>query len=215
MANTFIFDDDEQPDMGSPLLDEDDDDQNPEEEAEEGNNRIFIMLLIGIGGFALVAILCIIGYFAMSRPGGLLARVDSGATSTMEAMAAQQTEEALASPTIPPAEEMTETPTVTSVVIIFATETPTEELPTVEPPTATFEALQTQLAISQALATTQAQQTAAATAATVTPGGPTVTPQIPKTGFAEDVGLPGLVIATIVLLGVIFLARRLRTVPGQ
>ena len=214
MANTFIFDDDEEPEMGAPLLDQDDDDQNPEGEEEEGNNRIFIMLLIGIGGFALVAILCIIGYFALSRSGSLAGTVDAGATSSMEALAAQQTQEALASPTLPPIEELTETPTVTSVVIIFATETPTEELPTVEPPTATFEALQTQLAISQALATTQAQQTADA-AATVTPGGPTATPQIPKTGFAEDVGLPGLVIATIVLLGVILLARRLRAVPGQ
>ena len=48
MANTFIFDDEDQPDMGSPLPDQgDEDDQAPEE--GEGNNRIFIMILIGIG----------------------------------------------------------------------------------------------------------------------------------------------------------------------
>jgi LPXTG-motif cell wall-anchored protein len=34
---------------------------------------------------------------------------------------------------------------------------------------------------------------------------------LPKTGFADDVGLPGLVSLSLVLVVVIFLVRRLRT----
>jgi LPXTG-motif cell wall-anchored protein len=63
---------------------------------------------------------------------------------------------------------------------------------TVDPRTATVSALLTQ---------------AASTATTRTP---TVT-ALPVTGFAEDVGVPGLVGLALVLIVVIFLARRLRT----
>ena len=207
MANTFIFDDEAQPDMGSPLLPEqgDDDDQTPEE--GEGNNRIFIMLLIGIGGFALVAILCIIGYFALSRPGGLLARIDPTATSlaaTQQALVSQQTQEALASPTR--SSVATVTPTTTSVLFAPATDTPLPDTPTINPDMATIQVQQTQLAKVQA-------QNTATFAAKLTPGARTATPHIPNTGFADEVGLPGLVIVTIILLGIILLARRLRAAP--
>jgi hypothetical protein len=36
---------------------------------------------------------------------------------------------------------------------------------------------------------------------------------VPKTGFADEVGLPGLFILSIILIAVILLARRLRQVP--
>ena len=211
MANTFIFDDEAQPDTGSPLLpDQGDDDQTPEE--GEGNNRIFIMLLIGIGGFALVAILCIIGYFALSRPGGLLARVDSGATNvaiTAEAIVQQtQAAAALASPTLPPS-LATVTPTTTPVVLIFASETPLADTPTIDPELATLQVQQTELA------KVQAQTTATFVAKTTPNKRGTATPHIPNTGFADEVGLPGLVIVTLILLGIILLARRLRAVPAR
>jgi hypothetical protein len=208
MANTFIFDDEDQPDMGSPEPDQGDDDQAPEE--GEGNNRMFIMLLIGIGGFALVAILCIIGYFALSRPGGPLARIDTAATDvavTQQAFAAQQTQEAQATPI--PTLALTETPTATQVVLIQDTETPSEPSPTIDPDAATLAAVQTQGAKSQITATFIAKITAGALGT----GTATRTPHIPKTGFADEVGLPALVVVTFILLAVILLARRLRAIP--
>lgn len=211
MANTFIFDDDEQPDMGSPAPDQDDE-QAPEE--GEGNNRTFILLLIGIGGFALVAILCIAGYFFLSRAGGPLARPDTGATAAAEtqlAIFSQETQSALASPTLEPTPTFTETPTATSVVV-FATETPLA----VDPVTATFEAMQTQVSGNLLTATAQAAVTGTTTiAAGVGTRTATSTARIPNTGFADEVGLPGLVIVTIILLAVILLARRLRATPAR
>ncbi len=210
MANTFIFDDDDQPDMGSPQPDPGDDDTDAPEEGEEGNNRIFIMLLIGIGVLALIAVLCIGGFF-LFRPGGALNSGNLAATndfSTQQVVFAQESQTAaVATATLPPI-EMTVTPTTTSVVVIFPTETSSNLEPTNDPATATFEALQTQLARAQA-------QTTATFTAKSTPGTRTPTPQIPKTGFADEVGLPALVIITIVLLGIILLARRLRTASAR
>jgi hypothetical protein len=211
MANTFIFDDEDQPDMGSPEPDQGDDDQAPEE--GEGNNRTFIMLLIGIGGFALIAIICIITYFALSRPGGPLAKVDTAATDiavTQQALAALQTQEAQASPL--PTLALTETPTATQVVLIVPdTETPSEPSPTIDPDAATLAAVQTQGAKSQITATFIAKSTSGA----VGTGTVTRTPKIPQTGFADEVGLPALVIVTFILLAVILLARRLRAAPER
>jgi hypothetical protein len=62
---------------------------------------------------------------------------------------------------------------------------------------ATVSALQTQMA---------AQGGASGT------GTPAVTSTaLPETGFADEYGVPGLVILAIVLIGVIFLSRKLRT----
>jgi hypothetical protein len=116
--------------------------------------------------------------------------------------------------------------------------------PTSDPATATVEALQTQLAVSQSTATAQMEATAGAgtpgsaaalraggTAGAGTPGGTPGTPgtpaataiggtpaasatsQLAKTGFADEVGLPGLFILSILLVAVILLARRLRQAP--
>jgi LPXTG-motif cell wall-anchored protein len=63
---------------------------------------------------------------------------------------------------------------------------------TTDPRTATVAALLTQAA--------EAQQTVTPTAS-----------GLPQTGFAEDVGVPGLVGLSLALIVVIFLARRLRT----
>jgi hypothetical protein len=36
---------------------------------------------------------------------------------------------------------------------------------------------------------------------------------MPRTGFFDDIGLPGLIILAIALVAVIFLARRMRKAP--
>jgi len=96
---------------------------------------------------------------------------------------------------------VTVTPTPTPTSIVLASPTPVLAVPTqtLSDPyaamTATWSALSTQIA--QGLKTP-----------TSTPGGP-----LPKSGFADDIGLPGLLLMALGLLVVILLARRLRAQP--
>jgi LPXTG-motif cell wall-anchored protein len=78
------------------------------------------------------------------------------------------------------------------------TATPVVVVKTVDPRTATVSALLTQAANAQKTTTARATSTA-----------------LPTTGFADQVGLPGLFGATIALLAVVFLARRLRLNSGR
>src|SRR5688572_27742777 len=198
MANTFIFDDDDQPDMGSPMGDPDDDQPD---DSEAGNRSTFTIIAIVIGGIILVSLICM----AVAVVVWLPAQNNARATQQAAAIAAQETqaiiaqletEEAQATPTLPPTPVLTDTPTSTPV-IVFATETPVSET-TQDPATATVEALQTQLASAQLTVTSQPSPTL---------GTP---PALSQTGFADEVGLPGLFIVAVILLGVILLARRLR-----
>ena len=220
MANTFIFDDDEQPDMGGGMTPEQDDDQPPEE--GEGGNRTFTIIMIVIGVLFVLAILCAGGYFLLSRNAAASQASLSAATDAFVAtqqVSSTQTQAALpqASPTL--AVLPTETPTTTPVVVIF--ETPDVQLPTDDPEQATLAVQNTSLAQTQEAEKTLS--TATATPLKGTPGksgigggaGATPTTKIPQTGFADEVGLPVLVILTVLLLGVILLARRLRAAPGR
>ncbi|MGA9398363.1 MAG: hypothetical protein WBV22_08910 [Anaerolineaceae bacterium] len=84
----------------------------------------------------------------------------------------------------------TQTPTSTRTPL--ASKTPT--VGTVDPRTATVAVIMTQAAAARLTATYQ--RTAGI---------------LPKTGFADEVGLPGLVALSLVLIVVIYLVRRLRT----
>lgn len=66
--------------------------------------------------------------------------------------------------------------------------------------TATVQALNTELAYSQLTATMLPAVTVTA---------------LSDTGFADDVGLPGLFIGALVLIAIIFLVRRLREAPSK
>lgn len=84
----------------------------------------------------------------------------------------------------------TQTATVTQTPLVSKTPT----IGTVDPRTATVAVLMTQAAAARLTATYQG-----------TAG------ILPKTGFADEVGLPGLVGLSLVLIVVIYLVRRLRT----
>jgi LPXTG-motif cell wall-anchored protein len=71
---------------------------------------------------------------------------------------------------------------------------------TANPATGTVGAAFTQIAVSQAVSTLTIIPTSTA---------------LPKTGFAEDVGAPGLMMVAVALVAVIFLVRRLRTAPTR
>lgn len=112
-------------------------------------------------------------------------------TQTMQAnMLGTQAAATLAVPT------QTATPLMASStpVLAVATQTPLISFANM---TATVSAMNTQLA-------------AGLRTPTVTPGG-----SMPASGFAEDVGIPGLVLMAIALVLVILFARRMRAVPVQ
>lgn len=167
------------------------------------SNRTFVILIAALGGLFLLAVIILVVYVAIIVPQTRAARdrqialINTNNTATVAAL----TEEAKNRPTatatrIPPTNTPTSTvkPSATSVVAL-----PSKTLPSqaeqIDPRTATVSALLTQAAAAQLTATFST----------------TGTPGLPKTGFAEDVGIPGLVGVTILLLVVIFLVRRMRT----
>lgn len=230
MANTFIFDDDEpQPDSGAPLPESDEPEQP---EGGEGNNRTFLIAAIVLGGIVLLSLICMavlaVWWLPSRNAANLVAQQTNVAAITGTAAIDQQTQEAaLFTATLQPTDTPTFAPTETPVVV-FATSTPSVA-PSSDPATATVLALQTQLALAQGNTTQTAE--ALATENPGTPGKGTGTPkkaavvgtqgtpgtpgtnQVPKTGFADEVGLPGLFIISIILVAVILLARRLRQAP--
>jgi hypothetical protein len=174
---------------------------------EEASNRTFLIVAGVLAGLIVVSIVCMALYALVFVPqqreqeATMVAEVN--AQNTQVALAAAQTEEASRftnTPTmtsIPP----TATTTPTSVVAV-----PTDEAdgPTPNSRTATVAALLTQAAEAQL---------------TITPS-PSA---LPDTGFMDEVvvpgvgnlalviGVPGLIIISLVLVGVIILARRLRS----
>jgi hypothetical protein len=227
MANTFIFDDDEpQPDSGAPLPESDEPEQP---EGGEGNNRTFLIAAIVLGGIVLLSLICmaVLAVWWLPQQNNVRATQQQAnivAGTGTAAVDLQTQEAALFTPTVLPTETPLPIPTETPVVV-FATSTPSP-VASSDPATATVLALQTQLALAQGNTTQTAQ--ALTTGKPGTPGKGTGTPkkaaavgtqgtpgtnQVPKTGFADEVGLPGLFIISIILVAVILLARRLRQAP--
>lgn len=193
----------------------DEGEQSPEEtvvEGEEGesnNNRTFLIAAGVIGGLILLSLICMAAYALVFLPQQQAAREAQQAQinlqNTQVAAAFTATAQVLLfTPTLPPASE-TPTPTNTPVVA-EATATPEPATTTPEPITATVAAAYTQAALLEKTVVPTAEGISTAFAAVT---------QVPDTGFFDDVGLPGLVIMTAVLMAVIFLARRLRSDPAR
>ncbi len=168
------------------------DNENP---PEESNNRTFLLIAGVLGGLVLLGLICVAGYFIMN----LGSARQNSATAVAQGTQQQATIQAgltqrslLQAQTLTAAVTNTVPPSNTPV-IAQATATPTA---TSNPATATVGAAFTQLAVS-----TQ----------TIIP----TSTALPKTGFAEDVGAPGLMMVAIALVAVIFLVRRLRTSPSR
>lgn len=165
---------------------------------EEASNRTFLIVAGALGAIMLLTLIALALYAFIFGPQRREQRAtqiaEINAQNTQVARAAEQTAAALqftATPTATMIPTDTATPTSSpTAVVVVPTEVEATETP--DPRTATVAALLTQAA--------SAQQTVTPTAS-----------GLPETGFAEDVGVPGLVGATLVLVGVIFLARRLRT----
>ncbi|MDD2694412.1 MAG: hypothetical protein PHD58_00625 [Anaerolineales bacterium] len=165
---------------------------------EESTNRPFFVIAGILAGFTLLALACIAVYafyFVPQRRAQQAAQVEQlNAQNTQMAAAITQTSVAAAFTSTPTATQPTlptSTPTVTPVVVLPSPTT----VSTQDPRTATVAALLTQAASGQQ---------------TVAPRTPTPT-ALPVTGFADDVGLPGMLGLAALLIVVIVMSRRLRT----
>jgi hypothetical protein len=164
--------------------------------AEEGNNRTFLIAAGILAGVVFLSIVCLAIYALVISP--RTAANKASQQATLEAHN-QQIAQAMTST----AEVALWTPTELPSPIPTATDTPVVAEALASPTsmydslTATMGALYTQAAISQLTPTSTLIAELA----------------LPKGGFADEFGIPGLVMMAAVLVVVIFLARRLRTSP--
>ena len=192
--------------------------ETPPEEVpppEESNNRTF--LIVG-GIFAALIFLTLVcgAVYALwylpshnSSQSATQAAIQSGNAQVVAQMTSTA-QAALWTPTPLPSDTPTDTPVPTlmplnspTAVIVISTDTPLPS-PTTDP--ATLVAMQTQLA---------AQMTSTAMMNILPANGTPVAAAMPRTGFFDQIGLPGLIILTLALLVVIFLSRRLRNSPSK
>jgi cytoskeletal protein RodZ len=168
---------------------------------EESSNRPFLIVAGVLAGVLVLSLLCLAAYAFFRVPMLQTQRATEEAEIILQnelmEVSVRQTADAkeiqAAPPTATPTLKPTDTPvppTATRVVAQAATRTPTTGP---DPRTATVAALLTQAAAAQT-ATPQATAT-----------------ELPQSGFADDVGAPGLLALAALLVGVIFAARRLRT----
>lgn len=167
------------------------DDPNP---PEESSNRTFLFVAGALGLLVLLGLLCIGGYVFFRNSSNQQAE----STAIVQVTQQQATVQAGVTQTIV-AQNLTQTAAVTNTVPptntpVIAQATATAS-PTPDPATATVAAAFTQLAVS-----TQ----------TIIP----TSTALPNTGFVDEFGAPGLMLAAVALVAVIFLVRRLRSSPS-
>jgi hypothetical protein len=181
---------------------------------EESNNRTFLIVGGIFAALIFLTLVCGAVYALWYLPShtatqkATQAAIQSGNAQVVAQMTSTA-QAALWTPTSLPTEIPTATslPTVAplnspTAVIAMSTDTPLAT-PTTYP--ATLISMQTQLA---------AQLTSTAVMYAL-PGIGTPAAAMPRTGFFDQLGLPGLIILALALIVVIFLARRLRNAPSR
>ena len=198
--------------------------ETPEETPppEESNNRTFLI----VGGIfaALIFLTLVCGAIYVLWLGPRLTAQRNAAQATIEAgnsqVVMQMTSTAQAAlwtptsmPTSTPVNTDTPVPTIkplnSPTPVIAVTAVSSTATPTTDP--ATLIAMQTQLSFQM----TSTGVAMGAGSSYGTPAAGTPAKAMPKTGFFDQVGLPGLVVLTLVLIVVIFLARRMRNAPTR
>jgi hypothetical protein len=163
---------------------------------EESSNRPFVIAAAVIGGLLVLSMICLALYALILAPSRQIARATEAANIILQNTQVAQaiTETAMAEGTTPTHTPTRVPPTNTATptrVVVLPSETPTPTVQvTADPRTATAAAAATIAALAQARTPT-----------------PTA---LPATGFAEDLGVPSLLLLGGILLVVIFAARRLR-----
>jgi hypothetical protein len=180
-------------------------------EGPESSNRTF--LIVG-GILAAIVLLTLVCFAILLARSGKLFAPSASAKSTQTAIAVANAAQAQQGTATALAALFTATPlpsplpSVTSTVIVLASPTAPSPTPVVAQPSNT-----PVIADAALTATMGALQTAVA--GNLTQTATQLSTVMPKTGFADEVGLPGLVILAVVLVAVIFLARRLRSSPAH
>jgi hypothetical protein len=174
---------------------------------EESNNNRTFMIAVGIlGGIILISVACLGAVYVFSRNQAASTsqqQVDAVSAATQTSVAAMATVNAALTATfeaaVLPTTTITPPPTITPPVApVSPTNTPDPAMGlsgTHLAATATVGAAYTQAAAAQL---------------TVIP----TTTALANGGFADDYGLPGLVVMALAFVIVILFARRLRTVPN-
>jgi len=183
-------------------------DENEEEESPTSGNRTFMMVAGGLGGLIIIALICVAVYIFLIRPRTAAGQAAQQTQTALAVSAAQQALTQTAAAAVPTASDTpvpTDTQAPTDTPVPTATQAaPVDDGtgggPTPDPRTATVQALLTQAALAQ----TQAAQQLLTQTATPTATG------LPDTGFADDIGAPTLLGMALLLIVVIFVARRLR-----
>jgi LPXTG-motif cell wall-anchored protein len=157
----------------------------------EGGNRTFLIVAGVIGAVMLLSLICLAAYALWYAP-----RQRSQQATQVAAINAQNTQVAIAAEQTAQAAKITPTatqaPPTASPTPVVAEPTQVSPSPTIDR-TGTVAALLTEAAAGKLTATATG---------------------LPDTGFADDVGIPGLVGLALVLIVVVFLARRFRLAGG-
>lgn len=187
---------------------------NPEEDAlpeESNNNRTFLIAAGILGGIILLSIACLVGVYLFTR-------------NANKAVDAQATVVAITSTASENFISTSLTATSAAVIQPSATLAPTNtmvvNIPTVTVSASTPDPNATAASGGVGAASTSVAATATVGAAltqaaiaqlTIVP----TTTALPKTGFMDEFGVPGLVVMSLAFIIVILLARRLRFAPGR
>jgi hypothetical protein len=188
------FDDNNFDDLGDAQLPE-----------ESNNNRTFLVAIGILGGIILISVACLGGFLLFnSRNAGAAQSVQATANANGTSSALAVINQALTSTfqaSILPTDTPTSLPTSTPPVgVPSETRTPDPALlAAIDPGTPAAATATVGAALTQAAA---AQLTIVAT-----------TTALPRTGIADEYGLPGLVVMALAFVIVILLARRLRVAP--
>ncbi|MEA4909820.1 MAG: hypothetical protein VB089_19515 [Anaerolineaceae bacterium] len=188
----------------------------PASESSTGNNRTFLVAVGIIGAIFLLSLIALAVFALVILPQRNQERREQAAQINAANTA---TSISLTQLAIVQAQQLTPSPTWTSAAGAFPSPTPVIVLPTNTPvptdtpePTQELEAAAVGGDLAARTQTVAALLTQAAQAGGGVPGGTQqVTPTaLPTAGFADEVGLPGLLGLSVLLVGVIFLVRRLR-----
>jgi type II secretory pathway pseudopilin PulG len=173
---------------------------------EEANNNRTFMIAVGIlGGIILISVACLGAVYLFSRQNkATTQQTDVSAAATTTAAAMQLFIDQSLTATF----QAAILPTITSTPLPTATPPVSAPSPVNTPDPANPPGLAgTQVAATATVGAAYTQ--AAAAQLTIVP----TTTALAGTGFADEYGLPGLVVMALAFVIVILFARRLRTVP--
>ena len=161
---------------------------------EESSNRTFLLIAGILGGLVFLGLLCIAGYLFFRNSSNNQNQLTAVAQLTQQ----QMTVQAGVTQTVI-AQNQTQTAAVTNTV-------PPTNTPVIAEATSTFTASPAPATVTIAAGLT----IVAGSTQTVIP----TSTALPNTGFADDFGVPGLMLVAVALIAVIFLVRRLRSSPS-